>query len=218
MRLGLATSARRIAGTLAALAAMSSAASAQVTITFFETHPTTPPDPTLPYPGGAVICTATAAGTATGFSLNFGDPAQRALFCPSNPDRISPSFSFGARVTGSLIAATTGTYSGLTINADDGDRLTVNGNIIRTDWVDKGGGPGNVGSINLNAGANPFVFDYYQGPCCGAFLELAVTGGVTVTPPVTAPAVAPEPGSLVLTATGLGVAAAGAGRRRRRAA
>jgi hypothetical protein len=199
----------RTAVTLLASLVAASAAGAQVEITFFETFPASAPDPTLPYPGGSVICTATAAGTPTGFSLNFGDPAQRALFCPGNPDRISPNFSFGARVTGFLVAPAAGTYD-LTINADDGDRLTVNGIIQRTDWFNKGGGPGLVGGLDLVAGVNPFTFDYYQGPCCGAFIELRTGAGITVTPPTTAP----EPGTWALMATGL-VGVAGVARRRR---
>lgn len=190
---------RKLSRTLiaAALAALASTAGAQVQATFYSNYPSTP-DPLGPYLGGSVICTASAYGTPSGgFSLNFGDAATRMALCPSNPDLLDPyqNNQLGARFTGSLIVAATGTYN-VTLNADDGDALAINGAVVRTDWVAKSGGPGQI-SVMLNAGVNPFVFDYFQGPCCAAFAELIPGDGVIVAPPV------PEPATVALTAAGL---------------
>lgn len=205
--------ARATVSVLAAVAIGATGADAQVQLSFYGTRPATAPSPTLPFPGGTPLCTATAAGSPTGFSFNFGDAAVRAALCPANPDLLSNlTGNFGARFTGSIIAPAAGTYQ-LTLNTDDGDVLTINGANVHTDWRDKAGGPGLL-TANLIAGANPFTLDYYQGPCCGAFATLALGPGLSVTPPPPTSTV-PEPGSLALTATGLLVAG---GLARRRAA
>jgi hypothetical protein len=196
----------------AAFAALASTAGAQVQATFYANYPSTP-DPLGPYLGGSVLCSASTFGTAAGgFSLNFNDAATRMALCPANPDLLSPYLNnqLGARFTGALVVASTGTYN-ITLNADDGDALAINGAVVRTDWYAKAGGPGQF-TVDLNAGSNPFVFDYFQGPCCNAFAELIPGDGVIVSPPV------PEPASVALIAAGLAVVGLGARRRRQRAA
>lgn len=190
---------------LAALAALSlagsvlmgGAANAQVQATFYANYPAAP-DPLGAYLGGAVLCSASAFGTASGgFSLNFNDAATRSALCPANPDLLSPFLNnqLGARFVGSLVVATAGDYN-LTLNADDGDALAINGVLVRSDWFAKPNGPGSF-TVALNAGGNPFVLDYFQGPCCNAFVELLPGAGVDVIP------VVPEPATFALTALGL---------------
>lgn len=212
-RSGMPSRMRRCAVQMLLLAAGSSIAGAQVHITFYESYPTAPPEPTAPFDGGAVICTATAAGTPTGFMFDFSDPATRAALCPGNPDRLSPlTNTFGARVTGNLIAPGSGMFA-LFLNTDDGNVLTINGVTVNTNWRGQASGPGAIGSIALHAGANPFVLDYFQDPPVRAFMELSTSGDVTVDPGAN---VVPEPGSVLLTATGLlGVLAVGRRRVRR---
>lgn len=207
---------RELATAAVCIALGATAAGAQVQYTFYDTYPATAPDGG-PFNGGAVICSGTTGSSATGFQLDFNNMATRMLLCPSNPDRFVPSQgdSFGARFTGILTAPSTGLYS-LFIDADDGDQLVVNGQVVRTDWFVKGSGPGAVGNIALNAGANSFILDYFQGPATGGYVNLQVSGGITVTPPPTSSV--PEPGSVILTATGLAALGGGAWRRRRRQA
>lgn len=173
-----------------------SSASAQVQATFYANYPSTP-DPLGAYQGGNVLCSASTFGTASGgFSLDFNDAATRTTLCPSNPDILSPYLNnqLGARFTGSLIVAATGVYE-LTLNADDGDALAIDGVVIRTDWYAKSGGPGTF-TVSLNAGANPFVLDYFQGPCCAANVQLLPGAGITVTPPSSIPE--PPPVALLM--------------------
>jgi PEP-CTERM motif len=177
-------------------------AGAQLNITFFNTFPSTPPDPNLPFPGGTVLCTATAAGSPTGISLNFANAALVNSLCGAGAStRINNAQSFGARITGNFVVAAAGTYSA-NINTDDGDVLTINGVTQNSAWFLKGGGPGAV-TLNLLGGTNPFTLDYFQGPCCGAFIDITVGQGITVTPPTPPPSTVPEPGAVALLGTGL---------------
>ena len=187
-----------------------SLATAGVDVTFFTTYPASAPDPNLSFPGGSVLCSATDVGTDSGFNFNFGDSATRSLLCPSNPNAISNASSFGARFTGTLNVAAAGTYH-LTLNTDDGDVLTINGTTVDSVWAAKGGGPGPL-SVPLLPGANPFVLDYFQSACCGAFVQLSAGTGVTIAPPSAA---VPEPTSLALFVLGLAVAGFVRGRDRR---
>jgi MYXO-CTERM domain-containing protein len=163
-----------------------------------------------------VLCSGVTGSSATGFSLNFNDAATRSALCPLNPDRFVPAEgdSVGGRFTGLLTVQTPGSYQ-LTINADDGDQLVVNGSVITTSWFAKASGPGLVGNINLNAGDNPFILDYFQGPATQGFITLALGPGIVVSPTPSGPNVAPEPQTWALLASGLAGIAAW---RRRRAA
>jgi MYXO-CTERM domain-containing protein len=213
MRTRLGSSLRSTAAGVAAVVAIASSAGAQVSFTLYETFPASAPNGG-PFGGGAAICSGVTGGSATGFSLDFNDAATRSLLCPSNPDRFVPAEgdSFGGRFTGLLTVQTAGLYE-LTINTDDGDQLVVNGSVVTTSWFSKASGPGLVGSISLNAGDNPFILDYFQGPASQGFINLALGPGITVSPG--GPTVTPEPQAWALLATGLAGVAAW---RRRRAA
>ena len=180
-------------------------AGAQLQITFYDTFPGTAPDPNLPFPGGSVLCTATAAGSPTGINLNFGVQAQVEALCGvgsfARINNAGTAGGFGARIVGNFSVAAPGSYNA-TINTDDGDVLTINGVTQNTAWFTKGGGPGAV-TLNLIGGLNPFTLDYFQGPCCGAFISIDVGTGVTVTPPVPPVTGVPEPATLALVASGL---------------
>ena len=197
-----------------ALAVNAAPAAAQVQLSFYSDRPATAPNPNLPFPGGTLLCTATAAGLPTGFSFDFGDAAVRTALCPANPELLSNlTGNFGARFTGAIVAPSAGTYQ-LTLNTDDGEVLTINGTTVSSDWFAKAGGPGSL-TVNLLQGANPFTLDYFQGPCCGAFATLALGPGLSVTPPNPDQSVVPEPATLTLMASRCGdrgsVAARGPG-------
>ena len=204
-----------LTGALLAVSLIATPAFAQLQYTFYETYPATAPG-AGPFNGGAVICSGVTGSGTTGFQLDFNDAAVRQMLCPSNPGRFVPAEgdSWGARFTGVLTAPSAGQYS-LTVDADDGDQLVVNGQVVRTDWIVKGSGPGAVGSIALLQGANDFILNYFQGPAVGGYIDLAIGGGLTVTPPPTTPSTVPEPGALALVSTGL-LGLAGITRRVRR--
>jgi MYXO-CTERM domain-containing protein len=215
MRTRLSSAIRSSAAGVAAVVALAAPARAQVSFSLFETFPSSPPDGG-PFGGGSVLCSGITGSSATGFSLNFNDVATRSALCPSNPDRFVPAQgdSFGGRFAGLLTVQSAGLYQ-LTIDADDGDQLVVNGSVVTTSWFAKASGPGLVGSINLNAGANPFILDYFQGPATQGFISLALGPGIVVSPTPDGPSVTPEPQTWALLATGLAAVAAW---RRRRAA
>jgi len=206
----------RLLGTVAVAGAMlPGLAGAQLSITFYNSFPATAPDPTMPFAGGSVLCTASAAGSATGIVLDFSNAALVNSLCGAGASaRINNGLSFGARITGSFVVGSAGTYNA-NINTDDGDVLTINGVTQNSAWFTKGGGPGAV-TLNLIGGTNPFTLDYFQGPCCGAFINIAVGSGVTVSPPTPPSTTTPEPATVVLMAGGL--AGVGAVARRRRSA
>lgn len=216
MGIGLTRLVRSAAMTTVALVAAAAGAGAQVQVTFYDTFPAAP-NPLAPFVGGAVLCSNSAVGTSSGgFSLDFGDAATRTALCPSNADRLAPGsgFSYGARFTGALNVAAGGVYE-VNLSTDDGDALAVNGVVVRTDWVNKASGPGLL-QLTLNAGLNPFVLDFYQGPCCGSFATLLPGQGVTINPPPPVTTTAPEPSSFALTGVGA-LVIGGLIRRRRRA-
>ena len=96
---------------------------------------------------------------------------------------------FGADLTGTLDAASTGYYR-LAMTSDDGSELFIDG----TEAINNGGthGPGLAFTdILLTQGLHPFEIQYFQGVCCQAGLDLTLANGLTYSD-------APEPGSLPL--------------------
>lgn len=200
--------------TLAVLAVPAASASAQVQAQFYAPYPSPPgpvPDPFAPFPNGSLVCT-TDVGRPTGFFLNFINAATQTFLQGACGAAAAAQLvhSFGARFTGSLVAPGAGSYT-LAFDADDGDRLTINGTIVSTQWFDKGAGPGSI-NVTLNAGANPFVFDYYENTFGGAYARLQLPPGLPAVPP--APSVAPEPATVTLLGIGL-LGVVGVARRRR---
>lgn len=164
-----------------------------------------------PFPANSLICsTADVGATTTGVIINFANAATRQKVCPSNPNRLDPSYNIiGGRFTGQLWAATGGTFQ-FDFSADDGEVLWINGNQIFNEWNNiKGGGPGLV-DLTLNAGLNSFVVDYNNSYYGGGFWRLnSLDSQVAI--------VTPEPSSIAMMAAGL-AALAGVGMRRRRKA
>jgi hypothetical protein len=197
---------------ITATAMASTTVAAQVSVSFYSSVPNAT-DPNAPFNSASLFCSAVGVGTATGFSLDFGDLSTGQSLCPSNASQVTPFVSFAARFRGSLFAAAAGNYA-FTLNTDDGEALGVNGVTISNNWFNKGDGPGSI-VIALQAGDNPFVLDYYNGPCCGAFATFTTSSAdVRFDPPVTA---TPEPSSMALMATGMLGMVGVAQRRRRRA-
>jgi hypothetical protein len=66
--------------------------------------------------------------------LDFNNAATRTALCPANPDILSSFLNnqLGARFTGSLVVPIDGAYN-VTLNADDGNALAMNGAVVRTD-------------------------------------------------------------------------------------
>jgi hypothetical protein len=195
------------------------AAGAQVQAQFFAPFATSPldnpgtaPMPNLPFPG-TPVCTTTGLGNASGFSLDFTTSATQAQLATACGPTTAAMLvhSFAARFTGSIVAPSTGTFA-LTFSSDDGNVLTINGTTVYMNWAAQASGPGSI-NVALNAGPNPFVFDYWENSFGGAFATINL-GALVSVPPGPA-AVAPEPSTLALLAGGL--VAVGMVRRRRRA-
>lgn len=204
----LATFVRRAGLGLIAAVSFGTTAHAQVAASFYSTYNYSY-NQANPFPSYALICSTPDAGATTlSFNLNFANAARRQSVCPSNPNKLDPSYNIiGAHFTGQLWAAVGGKFT-MDFSADDGEVLWVNGSQIVNEWnVIKGGGPGQV-DVNLNAGLNSFVIDYNNSYYGGGNLRLGSSD-----PNVQF--VTPEPSTVVMMAAGLAFVA-GAGVRRRR--
>lgn len=209
------TAARALALALLTAAA-TRAAGAQVQANFFapisnDNSTLAPPDPNAPFPYGTSVCT-TNVGDQTGFNLDFTTTATQTFLANACGASVGQQLlhNFGARFTGSLVAPTAGMYT-LNFNSDDGNVLTIDGKTVSSEWDVQAGGPGNL-AVALLAGANPFVFDYFENSYGGANAILQLPDGLPAQPPPVT--TTPEPATVALLGAGLlGVAAA----RRRRA-
>ena len=89
---------------------------------------------------------------------------------------VAPNTGFGAQIIGTLNTAVAGAYS-FGLASDDGSRLYVNGSVALEALDDHGpGGPS--GYIYLNAGANPFVLNFYENGSGDSGVDLYVPQGV----------------------------------------
>ena len=215
-------SARRARHTLATLlVAAPIAAHAQVQAAFYapiaanandDSH-LAAPNPNAPFPYGSLVCT-TVVGNSSGFSLDFTSTGTQILLakqCGSGP-AAQLVHNFGARFSGALVAPTAGMYT-LAFNSDDGNVLTIDGNTISSEWATQAGGPGSI-AVMLNAGANPFIFDYYENSYGGANAILQLPPGLPAQPPAGPTTTTPEPATVALLGCGLAGVAVAARRRR----
>ena len=164
-------------------------------------NPDGAPAPSHSVLDGAGFCTTNVGATTTGFSIDFTDAAQRAALAAACGTSASMfEHNFAVRFSGALFTGVTANNYHLYLTTDDGNTLYINGLLVNDSWVEQGGGPGDLFSIALNAGANPFVMDYYENDFGGANASLLLRDQRIVVTPVTS---TPEPASFALLATGL---------------
>ncbi len=180
------------------------AANAQVQAKFvaIPDNPDGAPPPPHSVLDAAGFCTTNVGGSATGFSIDFTDLAQRqALATACGVSASMFEHNFAVRFSGSLFTGVTANDYHIYLTTDDGNTLWINSLLVNDSWQEQGGGPGDLTNVALNAGANPFLIDYYENDFGGANATLLLRDQrLIVTPPVTT---TPEPASFGLLATGL---------------
>lgn len=121
---------------------------------------------------GSSVATGTISSASTGFFYNWNSPGSIGGFNAAD--------AFSADFTGTLYAASAGTYT-FNFGSDDAAYLFINGVLAISDGNAHSYNPADY-SVALNAGANSFEIQYGNLFCCGADVGLTVGPGVSVVP------------------------------------